>query len=44
LSPEEIESLPPKHNARNNPDILINRNVIQIMDLKDFNKEKIELK
>ena len=38
MSPEEIESLPPKHNARNNPDILISWNVIQIMDFKDFNK------
>ena len=26
------------HNARKNPDMLVNRNVIQIFDLENFNK------
>ena len=37
-SPEEIELLPPKHNARKNPDLLVTRNVIQILDFKMFKK------
>ena len=37
LSPEEIESLPPKHNAKTNPDMLVTRNVIKILDIKKFN-------
>ena len=35
---EEIESLPPKHNARKNPDMIVNRNVIQILDFKMFKR------
>lgn len=38
FTPEEIELLPPMHNARKNPDMLVNRNVIQIFDLENFNK------
>jgi len=35
---EEIELLPPKHNARKNPDMMVTRNVIQILDFKMFDK------
>ena len=38
FTPEEIELLPPKHNAKKNPDILVSRNVLQILDFKMFNK------
>ena len=38
FTPEEIELLPPKHNARNNPDMLFSRNVINILDFKMFSK------
>ena len=38
LNPEEIESLPPLHNAKKNPDMLVTRNVIRILDFKMFNK------
>ena len=38
FTPEEIELLPPMHNARKNPNMLVNRNVIQIFDLENFNK------
>ena len=38
FTPEEIELLPPMHNARKNPDIVVNRNVIQILDFQNFNK------
>ena len=37
-SPEEIELLPPKHNARKNRNMLVSRNVIQILDFKMFKK------
>ena len=35
---EEIELLTPMHNARKNPDMLVNRNVIQILNFENFNK------
>ena len=38
LNHEEIELLPPKHNARKNPDMMVNRSAIQILDFKMFNK------
>ena len=37
-TPEEIELLPPKHNARKNPDLMVNRNVLQILDFTKFKK------
>ena len=38
FSKEEIELLPPKHNARQNPDMIVERSVINILDFKMFNK------
>ena len=35
---EEIELLPPMHNARKNPDMIFSRNIIQILDFNNFNK------
>ena len=35
---EEIELLPPMHNARKNPDMIVSRNIIQILDFSNFNK------
>jgi tRNA(His) 5'-end guanylyltransferase len=35
---EELESLPKNHNARKNPDLIIERNVIAELDLPIFNK------
>jgi len=35
---EEIELLPPMHNARKNPDMIFSRNIIQILDFTNFNK------
>ena len=45
LSPEEIESLPPKHNARTNPDMIVSRNVMKILDIGNFNdvKNRVEV-
>ena len=37
-TPEEIELLPPKHNAKKDPNMLVSRNVIQILDFKMFKK------
>ena len=37
-SPEEIELLPPKHNARKNPDMSVSRSVIKILDFSMFKK------
>jgi tRNA(His) 5'-end guanylyltransferase len=38
FSKEEIDSLPLKHNARKNPDLIIERNVFKEMDYPIFNK------
>ncbi len=35
---EELESLPPKHNARKNPDLIIERNVISEVEFPIFTK------
>lgn len=37
---DELESLPEKHNARRNPDLLIERNIIEKIDMPIFNKIK----
>lgn len=33
FTPEEIDKLPPKHNARVNPDLVVRRNVVSIVDM-----------
>lgn len=38
FSAEEIEKLPKKHEARTNPDLLVERNVIKTMDMPDLTK------
>lgn len=38
FSLEEIESLPPKHNARKNPDLVIERNILKVVDMPIFSK------
>lgn len=40
LSKDEIDSLPEKHNARLNPDMVFTRNVIEKLDVPIFNKIK----
>ena len=40
LSVDELESLPEKHNARKNPDLLIKRNIIQTVDFPILSKIK----
>lgn len=35
---EEIESLPPKHNARKNPDLIIQRSLISVLDMPPIRK------
>ena len=38
LTEEELKTLPPKHNARKNPNMLIERNIISVVDMPVFNK------
>lgn len=38
FTPEEIATLPEKHQARRNPDLVIERNVISVVDMPIFNK------
>ena len=40
LSPEELEALPPKHNARLNPGMVVTRSEIQVLDLPQMAKIK----
>jgi len=40
FSSEELEKLPLKHQARNNPDLVIERNVIKKLDMPIFSKVK----
>lgn len=40
FSPEEIERLPEKHAAKTNPDLVIERNVIKVLDMPIFTKVK----
>lgn len=40
FSKEELNSLPPKHNAHKNPDLIIERNIIKVMDYPIFSKIK----
>lgn len=40
FSKEELDSLPPKHNAHKNPDLIIERNIIKVMDYPIFSKIK----
>lgn len=35
---EEIETLPARHKARQNPDLVIERNIISVIDMPIFNK------
>jgi len=38
LDKEDLENLPPMHNARKNPDLLIKRNIVVELDLPPLNK------
>lgn len=38
FSKDEIDSLPPHHNARKNPDVIIERSVIEQIEYPVFNK------
>jgi len=40
LSKEEFETLPVNHNARKNPDIVIKRNSVSLVEMPIFNKIK----
>lgn len=44
-SKEELDTLPPNHNARKNPDLVIERNVVSKIELPIFNKigNKVEV-
>lgn len=42
---DELKSLPPKHQAHNNPDLVVERNIIEVVELPIFNTidNKIEV-
>lgn len=40
FTPEELSKLPPKHNAHKNPNLIIERNDISVLELPIFNKIK----
>jgi tRNA(His) guanylyltransferase len=38
FTPEELSQLPPNHNAHKNPDLVIERNVVSVVDMPIFSK------
>lgn len=38
LTPKELQMLPPKHNAHKNPDLVVKRTEIQVLDMPIFSK------
>ena len=38
LTQEELDKLPPRHNARNNPDLLVTRSEVTEVDMPVFSK------
>jgi hypothetical protein len=40
---EEIERLPAGHEARKNPDLIVERNVIEVLDLPRFTQIKNQI-
>lgn len=38
LTPEELEALPPKHHARENPDMIVQRSEVRVLEMPEFGR------